>query len=216
MDVGHGGGDQGLVEDGGDLVLAGLLLDLGESGPVTARRPGDRPLIAIWVEVVAAGQVAEGGVGGDELRPRAVGQALAELLVEGAQLSRSAARRWRRSRPAGPDRSRPAGGRPRSRWCPAGWGPARRADPARRARHRRRPPRRHAHDHDRRGRPAVCSGDDGRGVQGVVHPALSDRLVDRGLEGLLVDHQVGRRELGDLTRGQLQVVRLGARLRSGC
>jgi hypothetical protein len=53
--------------------------------------------------------------------------------------------------------------------------------------------------------------DDGRGVQGVVHPALINRFVDRGLEGVLVDHQVGCREIGDLAGGQLQVVRLGAR-----
>ena len=33
--------------------------------------------------------------------------------------------------------------------------------------------------------------DDGRDVEGVASSALVDRLVDRGLEGVLVDHQIG-------------------------
>ena len=38
-----------------------------------------------------------------------------------------------------------------------------------------------------------------------------DRVVDRGLEAVLVDHQVGLRDLGGLLHGQLEVVRLAAR-----
>ena len=48
----------------------------------------------------------------------------------------------------------------------------------------------------------------GRGVDDVVVAALVDRVVDRGLEAPLVDHDVGVRELRGLPDGQLEVVRL--------
>ena len=57
--------------------------------------------------------------------------------------------------------------------------------------------------------------DDGGRVQGVVVAALRDGLVHRRLEALLVDDQSASVTERDLARGQLDVVRLGARARSG-
>ncbi len=51
-----------------------------------------------------------------------------------------------------------------------------------------------------------------RGVEHVLVAALGDGLVDRRLEALDVDHGVAVGDRGDLTRGELDVVRLGSRL----
>ena len=63
--------------------------------------------------------------------------------------------------------------------------------------------------------PAVVRGREPRHLRGVdllAGGVLPDRVVDRGLETVLVDHQVGIDDLGRLLRGDLEVVRLGAGL----
>jgi hypothetical protein len=51
--------------------------------------------------------------------------------------------------------------------------------------------------------------DHGGSVQHVAISALVDRLVDGGLEGLLVHDEVGRRHARDLLRREFEVVRFG-------
>ena len=72
--------------------------------------------------------------------------------------------------------------------------------------------RRRARPRPGRRRASGSSGHDGRRVEPVARPALGHRLVDGRLERVLVDHQVGGAQARDLTRRQLEVVRLGARL----
>ena len=53
-------------------------------------------------------------------------------------------------------------------------------------------------------------------VKFVLGPGLFDRLVDRGLKALEVDHQVGLLQAGDLLWGQFQIMRFLAWQRQVC
>jgi hypothetical protein len=53
---------------------------------------------------------------------------------------------------------------------------------------------------------------DVRDVEDLARRDLLDRVVDGGLEAVQEQDQVGVRDLGRLLDGQLEVVRLGARL----
>ncbi|GAB4007963.1 hypothetical protein GCM10029992_63150 [Glycomyces albus] len=79
--VGDVGGDEGLEEDRGHLVLLDVLGDLGHAlrgGLLVGAQAGDGDL----VEAEAVGEVAEGGVGGDDVVAGAGRQALGVLLLE--------------------------------------------------------------------------------------------------------------------------------------
>ena len=94
IDCGHGGGDQRLVEDRGDAVLAGLAsapsaIRAGE-GSASGRQAADPDL----GQAVATSQIAERRVGGDELAALAAGQARLEVAGPARPVRRSGLPRW--------------------------------------------------------------------------------------------------------------------------
>ena len=208
MDVGHVGGDQRLVEDRGDAVLPGLGLDLGDPGRgrLGVRAQSADPDLG---QAVALGQVAEGRVRGDELGPLAVLQPGAGvLLAEGGQVAlQGLGVGGVVGRPLGVDSadSRSATAAPmvtRFAGSSQTWGSSPLSSAC------SRPvvvlvavPGAEVLQRDHRGR-----------VQGVVPVALGDRLVHGRLERPLVDDQVGVDDARGLPRGQLDVVRLAARV----
>ena len=52
-----------------------------------------------------------------------------------------------------------------------------------------------------------------RGIDHVGVFALQHGLIDRSLKSPLIDHQIRGRDAGNLSRGELQIMRLGPRLR---
>ncbi len=200
-------GDQCLVEDGGDAVGLGLLLEVldpGGAGLALGVDAGD----GLLGEAVALGEVAEGGVVGEEDLGLGVLQAVLEVAVQAAQLLDQGLRCSSCSRPRGP-------GRPSRRPCRRP-GRSRRTSPGR-ARHAGRG---RASSSEWPSSPSwLCSEPpwSSRVVSEaasifVLMPVCDDGLVDGGLETLEEEGRVGLLELGALLGADLQVVRLLAGL----
>jgi hypothetical protein len=82
---GDGWRNESLVEDGGDLVVGCLSLDLGDTrrGGLSVRTETADPNLG---QVIPRREIAKGSVSGDELGPYAARQAFAERPIKTVQL----------------------------------------------------------------------------------------------------------------------------------